>query len=327
MKALVSIVVPVYNVEKYLRQCLDSIINQTYSEIQIILVDDGSTDSSGMICDEYAGNDTRIEVVHQKNQGLSGARNTGIACSRGEYIIFVDSDDFIDTDMIRTFIDAMEPEVSIVSCGAVLCDEDGKFLHSEHRSQSYKYIGKEQIKAMFHDRAYTVTAWGKLYSRKLFEEVKFPLGKYHEDMYTTYKLVDQSCGTLILDRAMYWYRQVGSSIMHQQFKEKHLDAIEANEIRAQFIQKNYPEFMEEAKASIAYICCKCAEKMISSSCKDRRYRKRILDALRPNLKSLFTVSDYSIRTKAFAVVYSISPAFVQLTFKGYLHMKRRMGKL
>lgn len=219
----VSVIVPVYNVEKYLHKCLDSIINQTYRNLEIILVDDGSPDNCGAICDEYAQKDSRIKVIHQKNGGLSAARNTGLDCAVGEYISFVDSDDWVSEEFIEQLISSAKPN-SLVMCDFISweSDADGSIPVAGDRIETIdqnefwsRTIGEKCI-------LYTV-AWNKLYPKRIFSELRFQTGLLHEDEAILHYVIDQVDSINVLHRPMYFYRRTRSSIMGRGFNPSRLD--------------------------------------------------------------------------------------------------------
>ena len=182
----ISVIVPIYKVEKYLSQCLDSIVNQTYSNLEIILVDDGSPDACGEICDYYAGQDKRIKVIHQENSGLSEARNTGIRQATGEYLLFVDSDDWLLPDLCESAVKDMEIHKSdILVFGYYLTSEKGEIQTLEVSHCSESFSGKEAIKKLF-TKEIKEYAWNKLYTREVFLGITYPKGRLFEDIGTTY---------------------------------------------------------------------------------------------------------------------------------------------
>lgn len=213
---LISIIVPVYKVEPYLRRCLDSIVNQTYSNLEIILVNDGSPDGCPQICDEYAALDNRIIVIHKENGGLSDARNAGLDICKGEYISFVDSDDWVEQSYIETLLHILEDSKADISIGNftksqssytyILKDFDRNYSILEP-SQAIKNLWDKNLDATF------VTAWGKLFKRELYNNVRFPKGRIHEDEYTSYKLFYNSNRVVFLDAPLYVYFQREDSIM------------------------------------------------------------------------------------------------------------------
>jgi len=210
---LISIIVPIYNVQDYLVQCVESILNQTLSNFELILVDDGSTDNSANLCNKYANKDSRIKVIHKKNGGLSSARNTGIEIARGKYLGFVDSDDWVDFDMYEKMTQKAELEnVDIVVCGHKVVNLDGSITNVPSTAKNIKYSSKDATKLILLDKQITSFAWNKIYRRKLFDDVRYPLGRIYEDTATTYKLFDKSSNVYCLSESLIYYRRRSNSI-------------------------------------------------------------------------------------------------------------------
>ncbi len=180
---LISVIIPVYNVELFIHNCLDSVIDQTYSNLQIILVNDGSTDRSGLICDEYAANDNRIKVIHKKNAGLSAARNSGLDFAKGEFITFLDSDDYIDKDMYETLIrDAVTYDCDISICGSRRVNIDGEIL-KDNNCKNIKVLNREDAFNELH-KSMNSAVWNKMYTKEVISGLFFELGRIHgEDLY------------------------------------------------------------------------------------------------------------------------------------------------
>ncbi len=215
MNKLISVIVPVYNVEKYLQKCVDSIINQTYQNLEIILVDDGSTDNSGKICDEYLKKDKRIKVIHKRNGGLSDARNWAIDVAEGEYIEFVDSDDYIEQDMIEFLYNNIEQYNADISiCSYYMIDE--KECINQSTNELYVYSRLEILQEVLLDEKIRSYAWNKLFKKSLFDDIRFPVGKIFEDVITIGKLFEKSEKVVLNDVAKYYYRQREGSILHIQ---------------------------------------------------------------------------------------------------------------
>lgn len=215
---LISIIVPIYNVEPYIQRCLDSIINQTYSNLEIILIDDGSPDNCPQICDEYAAKDNRITVIHKKNGGLSDARNAGLDICKGEFISFIDSDDWVEQSYIETLLHILNQtnaDVSIVNF--TKAQSSYKYV-LESYERNFTILNSTQAVAKLWNReedSIFVTAWGKLFKRSLYKNIRFPKGKIHEDEYTSYKLLYHSKNVAFLDIPLYIYFQRKDSIMGQ----------------------------------------------------------------------------------------------------------------
>ncbi len=229
---LVSVIVPIYNVEDYLPKCIDSIICQTYKNIEIILVDDGSPDSCGQICENYKKKDSRIKVIHKENGGLSDARNAGISIASGCYYIFIDSDDYIHECMIEILVEGVVStgsDIAVCSFGNV--KEDDKIdNHSRIDTGSYKLISEDIDRlSYFYGDKYTefTVAWNKIYPASFFKEIKYPKGKIHEDEFTTYKLLELAKKIAYIDVPLYYYVSRSSSIMGEEFSLKRLHRLDA----------------------------------------------------------------------------------------------------
>lgn len=225
MEPLISIVVPVYNVEQYLGESIKSLLAQTYRNIEIILVDDGSTDNCPIICDRYAKQDMRVKVLHKKNGGLSDARNKGIDIARGEYIGFVDSDDWVEPNMYEVLLKSIINDKSDISvCGIIREYKNGTVSQgniAETMSQN------EAVKALLDGNIIHDHAWSKLYKKDLFAEVRYPKGMVYEDIRTTYKLFLKSNKISIVSKCLYHYRQRRGSIIRNGFTEKKLEWLDA----------------------------------------------------------------------------------------------------
>lgn len=215
----VSVIIPVYNVEQYIAICLDSILHQTYSNIQIIIVDDGSTDRSPMIADEYASKDERITVIHKKNGGLSDARNVGIDRSTGDYIMFLDSDDYVDHRFIEASLENIKNYDADIACFRFTYVDDTSEikLSSVSSSQDFQvYSNIEGIKDIFTlGGTLKVNAWNKIYRRQLFfdNNIKYPIGRLYEDNLTTYRLMFFAKKIIYFNESLLSYRQRQGSIM------------------------------------------------------------------------------------------------------------------
>ena len=267
---MLSIIVPVYNVEEYLDDCMKSIVSQFTNDIEVILVDDGSTDNSGKMCDDYAKKYKEINVIHQNNQGLSAARNSGIDIARGEYITFIDSDDMIAPKFIHDAIEFLQDEhVDIVAFSNERCESDFHFL--QEKFEFYENISVnvydnpiDKMRAFLIGKEIGTMAWAKIYRRKIFDSIRYPVGKYHEDVFTTYKLVHKANKIITTSQIGYIYRKSPNSITTSNFSEKRLDSIEGKRQQLEFICKNYPTLRREAECGVIYACNQCTMLMVNS---------------------------------------------------------------
>lgn len=243
---MISIIVPIYKVEKYLRRCIESLLNQDYHDIEIILVDDGSPDNCGIICDEYANKDTRIKVIHQKNGGLSAARNSGIDIAHGDYLMFVDSDDWVEKNYCSMALQkAKETESDIVVFGYNDVFNDRIVKRSIATKDEKKYTTKEALKEL-HGGKILSFAWNKIYKADLFKTgIRYPKGRLFEDIGTTYLLFHLANAVYLASGATYNYQKREDSILGKKMKAKDsIDWFDLEMERFQFMRQNYPDVAE-----------------------------------------------------------------------------------
>ena len=256
---LISVIVPVYKVEQYLCRCIDSIIDQSYKNLEIILIDDGSPDKCPQICDSYAQKDQRITVIHKTNEGLSAARNIGLDNIKGEYVTFVDSDDFLHNDfIIRLYFLCSNNNCQIAQCSFEKGEKDELSFFDE-KVTIVKYDHNE----IFIHRSFKIIACAKLYKSSLFKGIRFPVGKINEDEFTTYKVVFAADHIILTNEKLYYYYQSQNSIMRNRNNYIKLDFIEAYEERVQFFRKmNIPQQIDisikelSIRLMLCYIMCK-----------------------------------------------------------------------
>lgn len=235
----ISVIVPVYKVEKYIHRCVDSILNQTFTDFELILVDDGSPDNCGKICDEYAEKDNRIHVIHKENGGLSDARNVGIDWafehSDSEWITFIDSDDWIHPRYLELLYNAVvETNSAICICGYE--ETTGKETTVDENIFKAEIINTEFFYSEHIVNA--VVAWGKLYKKDLFREIRYPVGKLHEDEFTTYKVLFQYNSIAYVSQPLYFYFINSEGITKSEWSPKRLDALDAYEEQLLFFSAN-----------------------------------------------------------------------------------------
>lgn len=238
---LISIIIPVYKVEEYLEKCIESVLKQTYTNLQIILVDDGSPDNCGKICDEYAKKDSRIEVIHKVNGGLSDARNVGIAKAKGKYIGFVDSDDYIKEDMYEILINLIkeyDADVSICNLYDVI---DGKEYIRNNENGIQEYSRLEILKEVLLDKNIQSYAWNKLYKKELFDEIKYPIGKKYEDIGTTFYVFEKCNKIVVTSKPEYYYLKRSDSLVNNVTESTVLDYTDIIIQRYLYTQKNIEE--------------------------------------------------------------------------------------
>lgn len=239
-RALISVIVPVYKVEKYIHKCIESIINQTYDNLEIILIDDGSPDNCPKICDEYALRDNRIKVIHQENKGLSSARNKGIELAKGEYIGFVDSDDFVEPSMFQDLYNAIVKNNADISiCNFYVINNKSKEKIIKNGLKNKQYYKIEALREILLDNEIQSYAWNKLYKRELFKNVKYPVGKKYEDIGTTFYLFEKSNRIQYIGKPEYNYLNREDSIVFNYNEQTIIDYIDIIIERYKYVEDKY----------------------------------------------------------------------------------------
>lgn len=285
---LVSVIVPVYNVEKYVSKCIETILEQTYKNFELILVDDGSPDKSGEICERYAATDNRIKVIHRENGGLSAARNSGLNIAQGDYILFVDSDDFIN---IHTL------EITVASCIKNDCDicifsfletEDHNYAHDTPVSDDCKVYESDHLFENYFQYPFICTicsCWNKLYKAHIFKTLRFPedVAKC-EDAAIRFHILFQAKKICVLDEHLYYYYLSPNSIMRSPFKESSLDILKATQMNMDFLEdKKYPHITNSIRARYEYDVSNLYAQLCLSDLKNKKELKPPLKALRKKL--------------------------------------------
>lgn len=318
-KTVISVIVPVYNVENYLKKCINSIINQTFKNLEIILVDDGSSDRSGDICDEYCKLDKRIKVIHKKNGGLSSARNIGIDNATGTYISFIDSDDWIEENLYEHCISLFREKVDIINFGIQRNYSDGSF--SDKKSDEYKLLNnKEAVISLNTFRNVDVSSCNKIYRRSLFNKIRFPEGKLCEDCYIMYKIFLKANRIVITPFIGYHYfKRIGSITQN---KNVNMDFIYAHYEQMIYLDKNYPDLAVIGESSYAFSNLTVYNTIIAKNIKNkkmikeirknsRKYSRKVYfnPYLNTNKKIQFFVYDYFIYIYKF--IYTLKTKIVK----------------
>lgn len=297
-KELISIIVPVYNVEKYIDRCINSILQQTYSNLEIILVNDGSLDQSGHICDNYKRKDKRIEVLHKENGGLSSARNAGIEIATANYIIFIDSDDYVNDTMVENLYKGLKKyDADIACCGKYLEDENNNVIEIKNKGKEYCINRYEAIERMLLRDEIDNSAWDKIYRKELFKNIRFPDGKYYEDIETVYKLFCKCEKIVHISTVEYHYIIREGSIINSKFSLKQLDSLEFISNIRQDIIINYPQYKQQVEAMYYLDLVTNLQKIYNS--KEMHSYKEIYSKLKKEFKnSIKTIlSNKYINTK------------------------------
>lgn len=244
---LISVIVPIFKVEQYLNRCIESLVYQTYSNLEIIVVDDGSPDNCPQMCDGWAIKDNRIKVIHKENGGLSDARNAGMQVATGDVISFIDSDDWIDLNAFEVMFNIMQDDESdIVSCGVNWVNEDGKLIRTESVIKHEILNSHDAMRDLLHDGKLKEHVWNKLYRRNVIENIPFEKGKYHEDVFWSYQVIGKARSISVIPDSYYNYVQRADSIMGERYSPKRLDALDATKLRCEYIKKHFPDLFNDA---------------------------------------------------------------------------------
>lgn len=312
MKPLISIVVPIFNVQNYIDDCIQSIISQTYTNIEIILVDDGSTDKSGIICDEYKKKDNRIKVIHKKNGGVSDARNVAIDIFKGKFITFIDGDDIVSV----SYVDALFRILSMSNSQIAICAHSDFTVKVPTQSQIVEiydyeiYSSDNAIKEILTNGAFTTSPWGKLYDRNLFDNIRYPKGKICEDLSTTWRLFEKTDRIVFRKSPEYFYRQNPNSLMNSRFNIRNYDIIEAHESVLAGLSIKKPYLLTYAKERFGTYATIQLYHALRSGVKDitglKKFRKPIRKYI---VETIF--GSYQLRIKFCSIVFSI-PGILEL---------------
>lgn len=317
MNDLISVIIPVYNVEKYLEKCVNSILNQTYKNIEIILVDDGSLDRSGEICDKLREEDKRISVIHKKKGGLSDARNTGIRKSHGAYLYFIDSDDFVDTQILeKLYSGIIKSKSDMALCDLVYCNEKMENLNDQyhHNQISTAIVSRRKYWELLlqDENAAFIVAWNKLYRRNLFDGIEYPLNKLHEDEFILKDVVERCNSICIVGEALYYYLQRSNSIMGEASVRGDLDKIEALFRRALYFFESDEIWIAEKTLKLGMRYYSALERKLSNSRKRKKQLQTVKD-IYDEIAEKFFWNKFSLEMKIKAVIWKINAqTFYQL---------------
>lgn len=301
-KPLISVIVPIYNVEKYLPKCLDSLVGQSYPNLEIILVDDESPDRCGEICEKKKKSNKNIKVLHQKNQGVSAARNNGVKISTGEYISFVDPDDFIPLYSIAHLYSALDNTAAELAVGnSMIVFEGNRVPELRENSAGLKtacYDTEEAMRRMCYAKGFGVAPWGKLYRREMVVKNPYPVGMLHEDLALTYKIIAQCKKVVELKEIVYFYFQRKDSTMHCDIKEKHLqDGMRAANEELEFMKFNYPAVVQAATFRCCLKIIEYIPRLLDKSKQSQKYFKYLQEELKPFLLEILKDRNVSVQFK------------------------------
>lgn len=318
-----SIIVPVYKVEQFLDKCIESILAQTFTDFELILVDDGSPDNCGKMCDVWSTKDKRIKVIHKENGGLSDARNAGIDIAQGDYIGLVDSDDYIKHDMFEVLLSNLEKyNADISMCGYVDVYADGVRKVNANRNV-YEWGQEEAIHQILLGKLLSVHAVTKLYKRQLFDNVRYPVGKVSEDAYVIMDIMAQVKNAVFTPYSAYCYVHRGNSINTSKYREIDLTRIEAHEKNYRFIIDNYPQYGAIAYdrwiGSIAFVGHKMVLSNIQKS--DSKYYEQVFSVLRKNIFRIYKSSYFSRKRKSSITLLILNKKVYKYVMSKYIELR------
>ncbi|MEA5007115.1 glycosyltransferase [Clostridium tyrobutyricum] len=332
MNPKISVIIPIFNVARYLCKCINSIINQTYSNLEIILVDDGSTDNCGFICDNYSLKDNRIKVIHKENGGLSDARNTGLDKATGDYVSFIDSDDYINKEFYLTLVNMIiKYNADIAQCEFLKVYENysNKYDLKSYNDDNITVLSnKEALNNLFNENyVNTVVVWNKIYRRKLFKNIRYPKGKVHEDEYTTYKLLFNAGKIVSTSKKMYYYLQRSNSIMGKGFNIKSLDKLEAYHHQVIFYNdKKLFELADMAKLSFENIIRVSISMTLRSKLDNKnRLFDNLIEYYRKYYKLFKNNSKVSFKKKFIMLMFRYSSKFVIKLLCNIMYLKSKLN--
>lgn len=323
MEDLISVVIPIYKVEEYLDRCMQSVLNQTYQNLEIILVDDGSPDGCGAMCDRYQAEDPRVKVIHKENGGLSDARNAGIDIAKGKYITFIDPDDYVSErymEYLYGLIQEFGCPMSIALHQAVY--ESGKVLSWDTGKRLAMPAEACMERILYHD-VLDISAWGKLYERRLFEHVRYPKGRLFEDAGTTYKLIVQcekiACGF----ESHYYYMIRSNSIVTGAFNMKKLDMIEMTDQMAETLREKYPALEDAILRRQVYARFTTLRQLVESDVRYRDKEKELIGYIQQHAASVMHNPKAPKRDKFAIVTAYLGAGFFRTSWKLYCRMTGR----
>lgn len=303
----ISVIVPVYKVEAYLRKCIDSIRNQTFSDLEILLVDDGSPDSCGDICEEYAKLDERIIVIHKENGGLSDARNAGMLRATGDYILFVDSDDYIEEDMIAyLYTNLQESRADVATCMAF--DVYDSRVETPNLAEEMVVCDAEEFYSyILRGTKIRGEIWNKLFKREVIEGIEFPKGKLYEDIFFTADMIGNIKKAAVGTAPKYYYVHRTDSITGQPYRKQLMDIIEGYEKTYQVVCKYFPNLEEEAQCLRIWSRFIMLDKMLlEKNYKQIAEYKEVVTFLKTNWKEIWANQHFQLKRKIAVLILSIN---------------------
>ena len=313
---LISIIVPIWNVEKYLDKCVESMINQTYQNLEIILVDDESPDNCPKMCDEWAKKDNRIRVIHKKNGHISDARNAGLNIATGKYITFIDSDDYIEPNYIEFLYNNLIENDADISMGKHYVRYPRKTLNTGS-GNIYVVNPHDCLEKLLYGEDFDVSAWAKLYKKELFDEIRFPKGRIFEDAATTYKLIDKSKKIVLNSQPIYNYIMRKNSTINDEFKESMFELITSTTEMTDYVINKYPDLKKACNRRNMYAYLSTLTQLAKSKRQKKEYRIRLMNYIKANREEVLKDKRIPKRDRFSLLSTYLGFGFFKLSWKFY----------
>ncbi|WP_413307033.1 glycosyltransferase [Bacillus sp. 1P10SD] len=318
MNPKISIIVPVYNVESYIHACIDSILDQSFTDFELILVDDGSSDRSGFICDDFSEKDNRIIVIHKENGGQSSARNRGIDAAKGDYIGFIDSDDWIHRDMYKILYSyAIEKDAEITACNLMQYDKNSESHLYSNNTTNQLFDKTSAMHELYLNERLTFSPCNKLYKKEIIQGLRFKEGYILEDMDFAYKIIHQANKIYYTGQALYNYRFNEKSTMRKAFSKKRLDEFEVRRDMYLFYLNNYPDIANELYAEWFLTGVMLYINIEKYFFNEKNQFKYLLDLDRQKIRTLLTKKSYNQKKKILLSIAVISPQILVMFYRLY----------
>lgn len=320
-KPLISVVIPVFNVENYISKCLKSVVNQTYKNIEIIIINDGSTDDSRKVCKSFVGLDSRFKLFDKTNGGLSDARNYGVSKSNGEFITFLDSDDYIDKDYVEYLYTLLEKNnVKMSICQHRTIFSNGRV--EDHTYHGIEKVGSEEVlRRLLYSNEIDTSTWAKLYERKLFEDIIFPVGKTYEDIATTYKLIIKAKYVAVGRKEKYNYVYRSQSIVNKNFNLNKLDLIEMTNNMGNDVINEFPSLAKGVTRRKVYAEMSTLNQFNGVK-KYPKIRKNIIEQIRSNGYKVLSDANSPLRDKVAIILLYLGYPTYALFWRTYIKIKK-----
>lgn len=321
---LISIVIPVYGVEAVLPRCLDSVLRQTYRDLEIILIDDASPDRCCEICDSYAERDARIRVIHRaENGGISAVRNDGLDAASGTYLAFVDSDDYVEPDFIEFLYGLLiKYDADISGCGALIHRVNGRVDASETFEETFVMSPKDAVERMCYNNKFYITLWDKLYRRSLFDGLRFPIGKQFEDTALTPIVASRARCLVANGLPKYHYVYFDRSITNCEFSRKKLDYLDAADQMAAFVVSSWPDLKPAAERKQLHAEFSTLCQLVNSSTRDRELESVLMRRIRSRQRSVFWNRKAAFRDKIAILSLLFGYPVFRFAWKCYRKVKK-----